>query len=199
LASHDENHLLCNPVGVNIEEAELNRYIGSYNEIDAKWVLSSKESTVYRETDLIPDSREESAYYKDIYAPRDIHFSIFLTLVYNEVFQGIFTLYRSKEVPDFSEKDIFMLDMLKDHLSYRISKETTVLKSVPALNFNTYLEKYNFTLREFDIFKLLAEGLTNDEICSLLFISTPTAKKHIVNIYKKLNVNSRLQLLKLVK
>jgi DNA-binding NarL/FixJ family response regulator len=40
---------------------------------------------------------------------------------------------------------------------------------------------------------LLAQGLTNDEIARLLYISLSTAKVHVKHIYAKLGVRSRLE------
>ena len=47
--------------------------------------------------------------------------------------------------------------------------------------------------RELEILQLLAEGLTNQEIGSRLFLSLNTVKVHTRNIYGKLNVHSRTQ------
>jgi LuxR family maltose regulon positive regulatory protein len=45
--------------------------------------------------------------------------------------------------------------------------------------------------RERDVLACLAEGLTNREIASNLFVSHVTVKKHLYNIYKKLDVHTR--------
>jgi LuxR family maltose regulon positive regulatory protein len=47
--------------------------------------------------------------------------------------------------------------------------------------------------RELEILELLAEGLTNQEIASRLFLALNTVKTHSRNIYGKLNVHSRTQ------
>ncbi|MBO1305567.1 response regulator transcription factor [Enterococcus sp. 669A] len=47
--------------------------------------------------------------------------------------------------------------------------------------------------REMDVLNELALGLTNKEISAKLYISVATTKTHILNIYRKLEVNSRVQ------
>jgi LuxR family maltose regulon positive regulatory protein len=49
------------------------------------------------------------------------------------------------------------------------------------------------TAREHDVLWLLLEGASNQEIARLLTLSVNTVKKHISNIYGKLNVQSRTQ------
>jgi LuxR family maltose regulon positive regulatory protein len=47
--------------------------------------------------------------------------------------------------------------------------------------------------REIEILQLLAEGLTNPEIATRLYLSLNTVKVHTRNIYGKLNVHNRAQ------
>ena len=56
---------------------------------------------------------------------------------------------------------------------------------------------FDLTEREKEILKLLVEGLSYKEIGSSLLVSANTAKKHVINIYNKLHVNSRAQALHL--
>jgi DNA-binding NarL/FixJ family response regulator len=49
------------------------------------------------------------------------------------------------------------------------------------------------TPRESEVHDLLAQGLTNEEIARLLFISLSTTKVHVKHIYEKLGVRSRLE------
>ena len=56
---------------------------------------------------------------------------------------------------------------------------------------------FDLTAREKEILQLLVQGLLYKEIGSKLSISPNTAKKHVINIYNKLHVNSRAQALHL--
>jgi DNA-binding NarL/FixJ family response regulator len=56
---------------------------------------------------------------------------------------------------------------------------------------------FNLTEREQEILKLLVQGLLYKEIGNQLEISINTAKKHVINIYSKLHVNSKAQALAL--
>lgn len=56
---------------------------------------------------------------------------------------------------------------------------------------------FDLTQRESEILQLLVNGLLYKEIGATLNISANTAKKHVMNIYQKLHVNSRAQALHL--
>ena len=64
---------------------------------------------------------------------------------------------------------------------------------------NTLLTKYDVSKREKEIVELLLEGKSNREIAEVLFISPNTVKTHVKNIYRKLEVKNRVQLIYLVK
>lgn len=56
---------------------------------------------------------------------------------------------------------------------------------------------YNLSERETDVLKLMINGLTYIQIGEKLFISPHTVRTHINNIYKKLHLNSRTQVMNL--
>ncbi len=56
---------------------------------------------------------------------------------------------------------------------------------------------FDLTAREKEILNLLGQGLMYKEIGNKLDISANTAKKHVMNIYNKLHVNSRAQAMNL--
>jgi len=53
--------------------------------------------------------------------------------------------------------------------------------------------EWGLTPRENEILSYLAEGFTYQKIASKLFISISTVRTHIMNIYEKLQVNSKIE------
>ena len=51
----------------------------------------------------------------------------------------------------------------------------------------------HLTKREVELLRLVAEGLTNEEIGKRIFISEKTVKTHLTNIFDKLKVNNRFK------
>lgn len=59
-------------------------------------------------------------------------------------------------------------------------------------------EATDLSKREIEILKLLVNGQKYKQIAETLFISPLTVKKHVSNIYEKLHVNNRAQVIRLV-
>ncbi|MGB3544028.1 response regulator transcription factor, partial [Rubrivirga sp.] len=51
----------------------------------------------------------------------------------------------------------------------------------------------SLTPREVEIVRLVATGMTNAEIADHLFVSTATVKRHVANVYGKLDVRNRTE------
>ena len=74
------------------------------------------------------------------------------------------------------------------------NNDLTMLHKPPVATQKTF---FDLTQRENEILQLLVKGLIYKEIGVHLNISPNTAKKHVINIYNKLHVNSRAQALHL--
>jgi DNA-binding NarL/FixJ family response regulator len=73
----------------------------------------------------------------------------------------------------------FIFDVLKQNEKKDIEKRTA--------------EEFDISEREKEVLKLVADGLSNDEITEKLFISRNTVKNHISSIIAKLSVKDRTQ------
>lgn len=60
------------------------------------------------------------------------------------------------------------------------------------------LSRFNISPREEEIIRLILQGMSNKDIETALFISHSTVKNHVYNIYQKMNIKSRLQLVSVV-
>ena len=71
----------------------------------------------------------------------------------------------------------------------RMLKPTVVSREVPA----SELQHPILSNREFEIIKLIAEGCSNQEIATKLYLSLGTVKSYVRMLLNKLSVNDRVQ------
>ncbi|MCP4215347.1 MAG: hypothetical protein GY765_11865 [bacterium] len=64
---------------------------------------------------------------------------------------------------------------------------------------DAFLEKYNISVREKEVIRHLLQGKTRGQIEEALFISSHTVKNHTYNIYKKLGIKNKTELVALFK
>ena len=70
---------------------------------------------------------------------------------------------------------------------------TTKTQNVNLFSEKSKSEVESLTNREIEVLDLIAKGLRNREIAEKIFLAPTTIKKHIYNIYQKLDVHSRLE------
>jgi DNA-binding CsgD family transcriptional regulator len=81
---------------------------------------------------------------------------------------------------EFSERDRALLALLRPHLLEAYADAELRRHGVPAL-----------TARQWDLLRLVAAGYTNAQIARRLAVSEATVRKHLENIYARLQVSSR--------
>ena len=62
-------------------------------------------------------------------------------------------------------------------------------------NLDELCAKHQVSKREQEVLRLIIQGKSNREIENKLFISIPTVKRHLTNLFEKFGVHSRLQLI----
>jgi DNA-binding CsgD family transcriptional regulator len=93
----------------------------------------------------------------------------------------------------FSEHEINIISIVFPHLE-NLFRNVTILGSIISHPKNSQLEKI-LTGREYEIVELLSRGMPPIRIAEKFGISLQTVYKHIANIYTKLNISSRQELL----
>lgn len=198
----DDPRILKNMAGYNFSEKLGEDYVGLYEKLDyQKGLMFDGKSRVYRETDIMEDKkRQETEYYKQFYQPNGWHYSLHASLAFEKRSVGTLALFRRQGKEDFSYKDVFVLEMLQDHLALRLYQDMSEHPdSDPKHTVHECVELYGLTRREEMILRCLVDGLEADVICQNACITNNTLKKHILNIYKKLGIRNRVQMFKLVK
>ena len=80
-------------------------------------------------------------------------------------------------------------------LAYKKRTKYLLLQKRKEAVFDYLCQKNQISEREKDIIRLILRAKKSKEIADALFISPHTVKHHISNIYQKLGVNSRLQII----
>lgn len=99
----------------------------------------------------------------------------------------------------FQELLAFLRDVEKGEAALTRRMVTRILKQFSNLNppYSTNLNK--LTAREMDVLRELNVGVTNKKIAVNLGISEKTVKAHMGNIFKKLDIDNRLEAVDLVR
>lgn len=74
-----------------------------------------------------------------------------------------------------------------------VEKEVYLEKPANFILNDTELKKLNLSKRELEVLKLMAAGLSNQEIALRLFVSLNTIKTHSKNLFEKMDVERRTQ------
>lgn len=153
-------------------------------------------SGIYRQSDVIDEkSWEKSRIYDESWGPQNIHWGLNTTIISNDVPLVIIGFYRSKKEDDFSERDIFIMQLFINVLENLYMKFLGGSRDAPEKSeIFRKTSVYRLTRQESEIVYLLCQALSSEEICSRLYISNSTLSKHLSNIYRKTGVHDRVAL-----
>lgn len=204
LAQEDANQdrWLKDPVVVSIfdrsvEQEFIKAYEKRYYKMDyANWIFSHYTSVVYRESDLLRDKvRHESRFYKEYLSRYDLGNAAGISIISDGKLAGAVTLYKSEDKGNFSDRDLYILNMLLPHLQNVLSSRNEHEENDKQQVQHLLKYQYGITKKEMEIMALILRGYTNEEISRKNKISMNTVKSHIANIFDKIGVKSRTQLI----
>jgi DNA-binding CsgD family transcriptional regulator len=150
---------------------------------------------------MITDWRcwRHTEYVTDFIDPQGIGFSAAITyLEANDSLMGGFTLHRSKTSTCFSEQERQILEVIQPHLSnfHAINTLFAAGGIQPLPDAAAIASDYRcLTKREAEIAALICRRFQTPMIASHLLISPATVYRHVANIFAKLNVFNRDELL----
>lgn len=191
-----EENPLCVPERFSEAETE---YIKRADEDPLLWMIYGKESTLICESELIEEKRRTASdLYTHCYRPYHIYDTLQFSIVYNQQCLGILTLFRTKADGLFNENDLFYFRSLGTHLNLVLDRIRHPLETAnhSSETFSLLVRRHNLTDREAEILEALFAFQSNEEIAAALGIQDSTMQKHLQNIFRKMNVSSKWELLK---
>ena len=193
---------LCSPVCYPETYTPVERLYLQLEQNDlSKWMCDESESDVFRITDLLSEEeRRNNIIYQKCYLPYNLKYSVYSNLVHKGIPLGVLSLYRANDMNDFGENDMFLLKSLSKHINSRFYQEQAKTDSMEEKSKHraiAFSSEYGLTMRELEIFLALSSEENNQTLANRLFISESTLKKHLQSLYRKTNVNRKLELIHL--
>jgi DNA-binding CsgD family transcriptional regulator len=93
-------------------------------------------------------------------------------------------LFRRGHSPDFSQRELAILELARPHLAELHTRRDRELRGVPHL-----------TQRQWEVLREVALGASNSQIARTLGLSDATVRKHLENVFLRLHVQSRTEAL----
>lgn len=175
-------------------------FLKKYEHLFRNWrygrvAVNSRRTIAFRDSDLIPEAHINADEYRTFLLARRLPYGGGIIITDSGKLLAEVALFRTEQQGNFGDKEIYILDILKQHLQIRFVREGKGAKPAGREGYQIVkLLEAGLTKREIEVSELVAAGLTNCEIAERLNISIYTAKRHLNNIFAKLEMNSRFQL-----
>lgn len=183
---------------INMTQKVQEKYLNYFYDIDyLKLIFEfTSDTSTFRDTDILEDRiRKNTEFYKGFLGPENIPYGCGIVLFKKQKMIGIINLFRSREMGNFTDREIEILDALKPHLENILFNLTLREKRKHSREVKDFSKGYKLSTREEEVVELMGKGFSNKEIEAILMISLSTVKKHVYHIYSKTGVKSRTQLL----
>lgn len=114
---------------------------------------------------------------------------------------GVLSLFRRREDGPFTDEELFLCNAVGTHLNQQmntlldqmIRRQNAAGYDLPAV-----AARYGLTTRETQLLEMLTRFRENREIAEALQVRDSTLQKHYQNIFRKLGVTSRWEIMRLL-
>ena len=190
--------------GYNIYETQNETYIGKHE----KLMINTASERIMSVATLIKKQSYDDSLHAHQYKMMTV-FLVFILLMFvlsiimtNRFVKPIAVSFQAIQDDTISEENktgISEIDMLMNFLKTKQTNKAVQESELPpniAELFRTFLERVDtLTVSEKRILNFYIEGLDAAEITETAFLSMSTVRKHSGNIYRKLNISSRDELM----
>lgn len=192
------------PVTTTMAPEVLASYYERYAAVDyTVWSFYQQATSVYRDLDLVDArKRDTTPIYREWMEPQNVYFGCGATLAEGGIPYGSVTLFRAREMGEFTSRELHLLLELARHLAVRLHDLFPAGIDPEMAEHRDVVERlvaaHDVNPREAEVLRLMLAGKTNAQMAEALFISESTVKKHVNALYRKLGVANRLQLTGLI-
>ncbi|MEQ8262757.1 LuxR C-terminal-related transcriptional regulator [Pseudohaliea sp.] len=132
------------------------------------------------------------SYFREFMIPQGVYYEMELFLREGPQIVAGISLLRSREYGPFTAEERSTVESIHDYIQYALTQYI-----LPKKDSETELlsGRYNLSPRQIEVVHLLRKGATNKAVSAELNISLPTVKTHISQIFDKVGVRSRTDLL----
>lgn len=184
-------------VGIDGDDDAVDEDYWTFGPCPISWYRATTgDLAAVRMTDVIERRRyHETPIYREYFAPHGIEHIVDLGLSAARGRHRSFVFFREAGEPDFSDRELAVLEALRPHLSH-LEAEAALRRRLGetslARNADAEPDPYRgLTTREREIVGLVAQGKTNAQIAAQLWVAPSTIKKHLEHVYEKLGVGRR--------
>jgi DNA-binding CsgD family transcriptional regulator len=140
---------------------------------------SGDYSSVLRTSDLLSQREYHGTAMGDLVRQWGVRHEVGMSLPPQGFMDRRLLLFRM-EGHDFTDREVMLLRLFRPHLNELHLRVQRLLRGQPEL-----------TARQWEILRQVATGATNAEVARNLFVSESTVRKHLENIFARLDVRSR--------
>lgn len=178
----------------NLRATAVQQYRTRYAELDPlnpKRFHGKSESVVTLDSQISFSMLRQSIYFIDFMKPLGHRYVVDLFFRVRGEVVAVISIVRSEEKKDFSVSEIEILKSLHSYIE-------CVLNGVYLpCRYNErrfFQESYKLTRRETDVLEFIVMGYSNKLIANELGLGLATVKTHLINLYRKVEVSSRTEL-----
>lgn len=202
---------LANAYSVGLTDADIKNYRDNMHDHDPfrplMGILADSHGAIRASDYSSNEEIQKTEYYKKVWEPKGIQHTVYMPLSENGVWLGSVSFFRSEDKGEFTDNEVEVANVLMAHLQIRLNWNRRERERHVAGNMSqeeagkvreALVNEYSLTQREAEVVSLWVSGLTDAEICEELSISKNTLKKHISNLFGKLDIGNRVELIKLI-
>ena len=157
------------------------------------WYCAAPQELTFRESDIIAEPyMSDSIFMKEWLTPMNVRYAAGINIAGRGLSYGNICIYRPESSGDFSDKDLLLLKTINEHLCicFRNLFPNGLRSNHLTERQHDLSQRYQLTARETELLRLVGAGTRRSDLAAELYISENTVKKHLNNIFHKMDIAS---------